>query len=115
MALQWSSFICAIIENSLGQVMAQNSAPLHHTALAQQWSNGLARVAQNIRYAPPALTPSATLGSAALAWIANVTKRGRNTCCTPARDPQEVWCSADQRLPAPSAVQISTKTRTIGV
>lgn len=52
---QWRSPVCSTIEISLGQVMAQNRAPLHHRAMARQWRNQPRAYPSTTRYAPAAL------------------------------------------------------------
>ncbi|MEH2485425.1 hypothetical protein V1280_001364 [Bradyrhizobium sp. AZCC 2230] len=66
MAHQWRTKICAVVEFSLGQGMAQNRAPLPLYAVAHQWRKpSLARIPPNPLCATSAL-PSATLVGAPL-------------------------------------------------
>lgn len=64
MAHRWRRKICAVIEISLGEGMAQKSAPLAHAAVAHRWRNLLrARIPFHPLCAIGAL-PSATLEGA---------------------------------------------------
>lgn len=65
-ARQWRTHVCAIIEISLGQGIAQKRALLPHATMAQQWRKpSLARIPTHPLCAASAL-PSATLGGAPL-------------------------------------------------
>jgi hypothetical protein len=55
MAHQWRRPVCAIIENSLGLVMAQSAPSLPCPLMAHQWRNQASRAPRTARYAPPAL------------------------------------------------------------